>query len=546
MRLDIAGFLGSITQINKALLPDGIGVSSVNQAPGRGDFNSWREPKQVATLPVLTPRKTIHRMGRDLASDALYWLSWPTVVHAVRGFDREDTHERTYFTGATGGPAWTDQTMAIASAPYPTATRPLGVPAPTQAPTLGVNTPGVNETKEDRFYCTTFVNDLGWESAPSPPARVTCNADAKINVSGLEDAPAGNYGINRRRIYRTKSGASGSTEFFFAKELVYASGQSWVEAGEPMSNDVLPTQTTLGGWLPCPSDAKCLTQLWNEMAAVISGKAVRPCVAGHIYAYPYDYEILIAEQPVALATWGQNLLVLTTGSKPSMITGQDPASLSEMPIDGLNFNAACQSETSVVNYTHGASWAGPDGLCYLGNSGQKVLTGGLIHPDDWKKMRPSTMVGTQYMGMAVMFYDDGTGYKGFMVDPISPNGIFWLSKGYPAAYSDPKTSSLYVLDGTTIKKWDASDAFMTASFVSKSYRTPTTNMGYGRVLADAYPVTVELYADGKMVISKQVEDDEVFSMPDGYEARQWQVGIKTAGKPVVSVHIAESAEELFE
>lgn len=545
MRIDVAGFLGSNRQINRTLLPDGVGVDSVNQAPGRGDMRPWKAPLTVATVPVSPVRKTIYRMGRDTDSDTNYWLSWSTVVHAVRGFDREDSQERTYYTG-DGVPKWTDNTMALATSPYPTASRLLGVPAPTGAPVLAISTAGTG-TDGSRYYVTTFVNDLGWESAPSPVARIDCKSDARITLSSLENAPAGAYGINRRRIYRTETGATGATEFFFLYEMAYASGgQSWTEDGRALSTDVLKTQgdSPLGAWLPCPSDAKWLTQLWNQMAVVISGKSIRPCVAGTIYAYPYEYELLIADQPVALGVWGQNLLVLTTGT-PSVITGQDPASLSEQPLDGIPFNASCSSELSVVSLGQGVAWAGPDGLCYLGNGGSRVLTSGLIHPEQWKAMNPQTMVASQYYGMYVCSYWDGSAWRGFMIDPGNPTGVFWLDTGYPVMFFDKRTSALFVLDGGNVRKWNAGASFMTASFTSKAYRTPSANMGYGRVIADAYPVTLILRGDDVVKCTKTVTDDNVFSLPGGYEAQLWQLTIETQGGAVVSAHIAETDEELF-
>lgn len=549
MKIDFSGFMGANTQIESLLLPDGVCTMSTNQAPGRGDLRSWRQPLTVANVPAYPQRKTIYRFGRSSDSEALHWLSWSTIVHAVRGFDREDTQERTYFTGAAGGPAWTDSTMAIATAPYPTSSRPLGMPAPVSAPTLSIAVAGSSSTQEERYFVTTFVNDIGWESGPSPAAVVTCNDDAKITLSNLEAAPSGNYGINRRRIYRTESGATGATEFFFEAEIAYTgAGQTWTETGAPLSTDVLATQTTLGGWLPCPSDATCLTQMWNGMAAVISGKTIRPCVANHIYAYPYDYEIALADQPVAMGVWGQNLLVLTNGRIPSLITGQDPSSLSEQPIDGLPFNGACRSVQSVVSMGHGVCWASPDGLAYIGSAGQKIITSGLIHPDDWRELKPETMVGATFMGLYFGFYNDGSGgWKGFAIDPISPSGVYWLTKGYQAAFTDPRTGSMFVLDSDgSVRKWDAdTGGHLTVTARSKGYRTPSCNMGYGRVIASSYPVTLRLIADGETVASETVTDDDVFALPGGYEARTWHVEIEHSGKAVTSAHVAQSDEELF-
>ena len=90
----------------------------------------------MATVP--SGRKSIYRMGRDVANDATAWLSWTSSpVHAVRGFDPADTTERTYFTG-DGAPKVTDNLAldVVGVQDNPTATRPLGIPAPASGPTV--------------------------------------------------------------------------------------------------------------------------------------------------------------------------------------------------------------------------------------------------------------------------------------------------------------------------------------------------------------------------------------------------------------------------
>ena len=124
------GFNGENRALHPKLLPDNVCTILRNAKPGRGDLRPWRQPLTVASVPA--GRQTVYRMGRDVASDSQYWLSWPTVVHAVRGFETGDTTERTYFTG-DGAPKVTDNIMALASAPYPTASRPMGLPAPATA-----------------------------------------------------------------------------------------------------------------------------------------------------------------------------------------------------------------------------------------------------------------------------------------------------------------------------------------------------------------------------------------------------------------------------
>lgn len=527
---------------------------SLNQHPGRGDLRPWREPLVVASVPAVPARQSIYRFGRDEASDTETWLSWTTLVHVIRGFDPEDATERTYFSGS-GSPKWTDATMVL-PAPAPNASRELAVPAPVTAPMLTVTTDG-DGSAETRYYLTTFGNDLGWESAPSPITKITCNGGAVIEASSLEAPPAGNYGITTRRLYRTATGQAGDTDFQFVRDAPV--GQATIVDDGRDLGEVLVTQGDglLGTWVPPPPELVWLTTLWNGMAAGIVGKSVRFSVAGgKLYAWPLSYEILPGYTPVALATWQQQLIVLTTGT-PSIITGQDPDAMSEQPLDGLPFVGSCVSPASAVSFAHGAAWATPDGLAYVGSTGPRVLTAGLLDPDDWRALMPETIVGCQWRGLYVGFYNQGAGWKGFMLDPLNPSGIYWLEVGYPAAYHDPYTGALFVLDGGSIKKWDAGEAFMTAKFVSKIWTTPATNMGYLRVLADAWPVTVTLLSDdpsaerapGSIDVPMveravvEAEDEELIGLPDGYEARLWQIQVETSN-PVLAVLVAESPEEI--
>lgn len=163
----LQGFGGCNLALNSRFLPETQGVLSYNQKLGRGDLRPLRAPATVASVPA--GRSTIYRMGRDTSSDTQYWLSWPGVVHVVRGLVANDPTECTYYTG-DGPPKWTDNTMALASAPYPTTARSLGVPKPAAAPNAVIATAGTNTNSETRAYVYTFVTDRGEEANPATPA----------------------------------------------------------------------------------------------------------------------------------------------------------------------------------------------------------------------------------------------------------------------------------------------------------------------------------------------------------------------------------------
>jgi hypothetical protein len=479
--------------------------------------------------------KTIYRMGRDVASDSQYWLSWPSVVHAIRGFIADDTTEKTFYTG-DGEPKVTDSTMALASTPYPTTSRPLGMPPPASPILVSTDDGEWTEDPETYFYVYTYVNDWGWESAPSPvSAQNDRPADSTATLSDFATPPPGNYGINRLRIYRTQVGSSGSADFFFLREV--ALGTQTTSDDKRDLGEVLPTVT----WLPAPSDLSYLTSLWNGMAAGISGGAVRFCEAYTPYAWPIAYDVVPPDaKPVALGVFGQTLLVLTT-ARPLVVAGSSPDSMDQQP---LEFSQGCVAPRSVASMGSGVVWASEDGLCWYGVGGPRILTSGIMLREDWQAINPQSIIGKMYEGLYFGSYDDGSGRKGFFLDPSDPQGIYFVDVGYEALHFDELRDQLYVLSGTEVKKWDAAATFMTARFKSKAFYSPKpVNFSTGQVIADAYPVSFKLYADGDLKLSLSVQNSNAFRLPSGFMAQYWTVELESA-TPVLQAAIATSTTEI--
>lgn len=548
------GFSGENRAIHPALLASNIGTTSLNQKPGRGDLRPWKSPLTVAAVP--SGRKTIYRMGRDVPSDVNYWLSWTTDVHVARGPNQSDSAERTYFTGS-GTPKWTDTTKALASAPYPTTARELGVPAPLSGPALAA-AGGVSTTDELRYYVYTYVTDVGEESAPSPAsAGLTCKTDAIVTVSGFSAVPGGNYGINRMRIYRTQTGQSGGAEFFFLKEV--ASSTTTTDDTNTALGEVLPSTT----WLVPDPSMKWLTGMWNGMMAGIVGRAVRFCEAFVPYAWPLAYEILpVNSTPVAMATFGQNLVVVTD-AEPHVITGGSPDALDDAPV---NFIQACIAPLSTVSVGSGVVWASPDGLAFIGPSGPMMLTEGVMTREDWQAINPSSIIGCAYERRYFGFYTQSSVRKAFMLDPANPTGVYFMDFGVDAVYVDDQQDALYVLDGINIKKWDSGPA-LTTTFKSKVYQfpRPLTAFAVLQVNADAFPVTVSVDAIelDAAYVTATVAANVLLSapsattirytatvtgvapawLPSGYIADKYQIQVSSTGA-VQSITLAHSIQEL--
>ena len=556
MKIAWSGFKGENRALHPLLLGDSQSTVSLNQNPVRGDMRPWGAPLTVATVPA--GRNTIYRMGRDVASDTLYWLSWPGVVDVVRGFNADDTTERTYYTG-DGVPKWTDNTIALATAPYPTTFRTLGVPAPVSQLTLSASG-GTSATVETRYYAYTFVTDKGEESANSVVSLVLrCKIDDAVAISNISVPPSGSYTVNRVRIYRTQTTASNNAPFLFRREIA-AGLTSTTDDNRDISAEPLPSAT----WLPPPADLSNLTGMWNGMMAGISGNAVRFCEAFKPYAWPVAYDVLPPDsKPVALKVFGQALLLLTTG-RPRLVTGGTPDALDDQPIE---WTEACVSARSAVSFGHGVAWACPDGLAYFGAGGPKMITLGLMTRADWQALKPETIVGSMYEGAYLGRYTVGGVTKGFLVDPMNPTGVFFTDIPASAFFFDEYQDQLYLLDGANIKKWDAG-APLTATVRSKIFRSPKPiSFGCFQVTADAYPVNVKvdcLNMDASEVTriailnprltvltanalryEVNVTNSLAQRLPSGFTADQWQIQVSSSA-PVQGVALAQSIKELAE
>ncbi len=541
--ITIEGFLGANLATDELLLPEQVGVRSLNHRPGRGDLRPWNLPgSTVATVPASPQRNTIYRLGQDVASTANYWLSWSAVVHVTRGYDTSDPTERTYFTGS-GTPKWTNNDIALTGgAPYPQATRELAVPAPVGALTAAINTNGPSGTDVANNYVYTYVNDIGWESAPSPPSNtVLAKPGATLDLTGFSAVPSGDYGITKIRLYKLVTGADGTAEYFFQREWLIASPPSNpIDDARAVGSDALPSI----GWIPLDAGAKCLTKLWNGMLAAIVGKSVRICEPYIPYAWPLAYEIGLTDPGVALAVWGQRLLILTTGDAV-VAAGSDPAGMDDEP---AKINRPCVSPRSVVEFNEGESykgvvWASEEGLCWYGDGGFRLLTDGVLEREQWQALAPSTIVAGKYKGLYIAFYDDGVSRQGFVIDPRAPQGVYFLSTGYNAVFRDPLTDRLFVLEGANVKLWDAGSA-MTAIFKSRVFSPPNPiNVGAIEVVAKAYPVTVRLWADGTLVHTQAVTSEEPIRPPSGYKADKFQVEVESANR-VIAVRLAQTVDDL--
>lgn len=489
MKIDLAGFSGSNQAIDAKLLANNVGVMVLDCEPGFGALRPMKVRATVATVPASPQRLSIWRMGRDVVSSANYWLSSPNAVNWALEFGSPDSTERTFYTG-DGTPRWTNNVLGLGGGPpYPQAYRELAVPAPSGAATVALNTDGTG-TPNARFYVSTFVNDLGWESAPSAvSASLVAKPGAIVDITGLPAAPAGAYGITLRRIYRTQpEQGSSEADFFFLREI--AVGTTSTQDDARVLGDLIPTYAGVQGssWQVPPADGFGITAMWNSMYSLLSGKFVMICEPGAPYAYPLRYRKKLRDTAVAQATFQQNLVVLTTG-RPVVFQGQDPLGLQDYPLPQAY---ACHSARSVVSFEHGVVWASDEGLAFTGQ--ETFITFGLLTPDQWRAMNPTTMVAGRWGRFYVCSFNDGNGARAFMLDPLRPgDGLWYLSTGFDACYYDPLQNKLFVLEGANVREFAAGPGLLAGSYTSKEFEQERPrNYAHARLIASAYPQTMTI------------------------------------------------------
>lgn len=491
----------------------------------------------LVVLPKAGVPKTIYRFGQDLISDTQHWFHWPVDVDVVRSQIPSDTSEWTFFTG-DGEPQATYAAIALSGGTeeYPTVTRPLGLPAPTTAATVALaGTPTeASDIPETRVYTYTVVSkESGFEveSAPAPASfKVDVRLGETVTVANFASILSG-YVVTHRRIYRSTSGI-----FLFVAEIA-ASATSFSDdvLAEDLAEE-LPSLT----WLPPPETLKGIVNLPGGVIAGFTGRDIFFSEPYRPYAWPIQFQQSLDFPVVGLGRTDTTLVALTTGT-PYFLQGSAPDSMTVVKSD---LEQSCASKRSIVSTNNAVIYASPDGLVMLMPGGSRILTEQLFTRAQWQSLKPESIHAYAQDMKYVAFYDTGTTQGGFIFDLTS--GQFVLHDIYAeAGYADLVNDKLFVaFADRSIKAWQAGPA---KSYVwkSKKFTMPQVmSFASAQVEAEAYPVTIKIYADDSTtpLLTRTVTSRESFRMPVRM-ARDWEVQVES-DKEVFCVAMAQSTEEL--
>ena len=308
-----------------------------------------------------------------------------------------------------------------------------------------------------------------------------------------------------------------------------------------------------------------LTAMPNGIFAGFRGKRLCFSEAYMPHAWPVSYRITIEEEIVAIGMAGNGLIVTTKGT-PYLVSGTDPRAMQVLRIEAAQ---ACLNKASLVDMGDMVMYAGADGLVAAAGTDVQVITEGIISPQQWRTdYYPTALKGFRWEGKYVGLYTSGSNYGGFIFDPRGGKNTLALltqtsSTDAAGGFTDPDDNELYLIIDNTIKKFQGGTTYQTFTWKSKEFVPPKpTSMGFLKVDAEAWPVTVKVYGDGTLYYHATISTSgsayavtgstPSFSATDIPEpvvrlpatvAKTFEIQIEAA-KVVNEVCIAESIDEI--
>lgn len=571
MALIVPTFIGEIPRLHPRFLPPGAAQSATNCRFEDGAIKSFRRAREDATVGTLPA--AIYKAGAT-------WLTFTARTNVVPAPIAED---RLYYT-TDGDGAFV---RIAAGTVYP-----LALPAPVAAPSVVMAGVLDNALAQSVVYAYTWVTSLGEESPPSPlSAAQDYSPGMTATVGTFSTTPSGR-GITHRRIYRSQTTASGITALFFVTQIAIGTTSYVHDAVAVPLNEPIPSTD----FDPPPADLRGLVALANGILAGFEGKNIcfsEPYVP---HAWPIKYRLAVDSPIVGLAAFGQSMAVMTEG-RPYIVQGSTPGAMVQSKIeDGL----PCLSRDGIANFGYAAAYPSHRGLVMISNEGARVITEGMITPDEWAELQPETFIaahhdGNYYFGFPTGVIDDldgrfhDTDFSGLdLVDGGTPSnlgietvdydggtpfrtgatltlGVIWMTGPQPflsrlGGLVAPSPVSLWRSDiegrlyfatsDNRIMEFDARSQPEGTYVWRSALYVSTFPRNYAGILIQTsdpvsfLPVETKIIADGVQVFSTPLSNAPV-RLPGGFLAQNWEIEIEGRAN-VTRLVVAESYDQLMQ
>src|SRR4029077_5189095 len=457
-----------------------------------------------------------------------------------------DQYERYYFCSPTTGPMFNTYARLRDGLPM----YRLGVPGPSNAydgsgnnpnkPTI-VSITGGAAPVLTRSYVYTWVNQYGEESSPSLPVVGAGNSSAIWNIGNIVDppAPASDQPTwKEKRVYRTVTGASGQTTFYFVN-VVALGTTTYADDTSKATDAVIVNNLRLEStsWATPPVDLQGFIAMPNGFLVGFKGNNIYMSEAYRFHAWPAEYKYATETPIVGLGILGQTCVVCTQGY-PATVTGAKPATCS---FTKATTGEPCLSRGSIVSSPDGVIYASQNGLILAGPGGIQNVTEKLITKDEWiKDYAPAYIRAVRYQNgyLALRMPPSPTTRSAFYLDPsdlkvalteltdfeniVAINTDFWSGEVFPLKAGmiqrwDPPTNDLMpVLWRSKEFQFQYQENFGAYAIYLDDARYSDYNYGTS-VMPTTEKVRLKVFADRRVVYDQQVpRNGRPVRLPSGF------------------------------
>jgi hypothetical protein len=402
---------------------------------------------------------------------------------------------------------------------------------------------GLVITNQATSYVYTFVNNnvggagVIWQSAPSP-ASITILRPDGVGVSvttATSHAFDAGYGINRKYIYRSITGATG-TAFFLVADIPLATA-NYVDDfdDQDISNPgvVLPSED----WDLPPAGLKGIIALPNGSMCGFFANQLCFSEPARPHAWPVGYRMTTETDIVAIANI-DNTVVIGQAGPLQVATGNIPGSYS---MSKPGEPQACVSKKS-MRYVDGFGvvYASPDGfqVCAGSAGNVKNATADIFTKQQWESLTPSSIISAVYDGNLFWWFTGSTPDAGYMLD-TKPGGAGLVSLAHHAvaAHVDLLTDSLFLIldqnnepieatlpvastavaaSATTVYRFDAhaTDRIRYLWRGKLNLMPHETTFHFAKVEAEDFTnLALRVYGDGALIYTVRVTSAAPFRIP---------------------------------
>ena len=406
------------------------------------------------------------------------------------------------------------------------------------------------------YYVGTFVDDWGMEGPPSTLERpyemihyrprtlyhdddkvsdpIEWNPGEKLLLTLSGNTPGG-YHLEKRRIYRSAAGTE-EDDFFYLGEVdenvsTYTDVKSDAELGEPLPLFQNP-----------PAGLQGLIVLPGGFTAAFKGKEIYFSGMYYPHSYPDQYRITFAWDIVAIASSGNDVIVMTEGN-PYYVTGLSPEAMSSTE---LMVSQSCVSKRGVATVGGTVIYPSPDGFVGVTSGQAKLISEQFYDPKEFRDLVPSGCISAAhnkklfaFFGSTALVWDFDQGTAGLVSTTEAATGLF----------VDLENDSLYLIQDAEITQWQGSTTYMTTKWKSKEFQAQKPmQFNSARVEADLYDNCIlRLYSQSKADVDPQLRatinviDSKAFRLPILRPEHIWVLEIEN-NAPVTEMLVSTSMD----